>query len=204
VGAPCGCIGNFAEFDRIQGNWVSHPQGGHFKVSDFNSLTCGCDCNGGDTQDADFSNGQVCGDRICGPTPPAAPANLACFTGTGVFTPPGGKAKDAVLVAYRVEIRDHGEPNTGDEDRLRIWIPDPGGLDPLGTTAADIAQQVACGAGADGSLSCNAFRNADFDGGFATTQGNLQIHRDIGPHEGFCPNKQACPAPPDGTCPFGP
>jgi uncharacterized repeat protein (TIGR01451 family) len=189
VGAPCGCIGGFLEFDHVQGNWTAKTQGGKFKAFNFNSLTCGCDVeNDGDA--AAFANGQVCGDRDTGPTPPPAPANVACFTGTGRL----GTGANAVLVAFRVEMRDHGEPGTVDENRIQVWIPT--GQE----TAENIAEQIAC------TNVCSAFRAPDIDEGGVVNNGNLQIHRDIGAHEGICPVPAVvCPEPPgDGICPFDP
>jgi hypothetical protein len=58
----CGCIGDYVQFDHIQGQWSYKTGGGKFKASGFNSLTCGCDVQN-DGNSAALSNGQVCGDR---------------------------------------------------------------------------------------------------------------------------------------------
>jgi hypothetical protein len=103
-----------------------------------------------------------------------------------------GHGGNSVGVAFRVEIRDHGEPGVLDENHIEIWIPTGE------ETAEAIAQQVAC------TDSCSAFRPADVDQGLGVVaNGNIQIHRDIGAHEGICPMPNvACPVPPDGVCPF--
>src|SRR5262249_55373296 len=79
VGAPCGCIGCFDEFNMIQGNWQysRKKQQGIFHATDFNSLVCGCD--GGPTCSSPVGlTGNLCnpGDSTCGPGSPLAPANL--------------------------------------------------------------------------------------------------------------------------------
>src|SRR5262249_5840162 len=148
VGAPCGCIGNYLEFDHIQGQWYWRPGAGKVKASNFNSLTCGCDVQD-DGNSAALSNGQVCGDRVTGPTPPPAPSNVACFSGTGQL----GFGPNAVRVAFRFEIRDHGEPGVLDENRIKIWIPT--GQE----TAESIAEQIAC------TDTCSAFRSPDLEEG---------------------------------------
>src|SRR5262249_51805647 len=104
VGAPCGGIGCFDSFDNIQGNWVMRrdQHRGRFKAADFNSLVCGCEaCDDALQSNVKKLNGNLCnpGDRTCGPEPRRAPANLACFSGTGTWSPTGGN-RDAVPVAY--------------------------------------------------------------------------------------------------------
>src|SRR5262249_27482506 len=77
VGAPCGCIGCFDQFNNIQGNWVHerHKSQGRFKATDFNSLVCGCESCASDGVTPLTKRFEQCnaGDRACGPAPPAAP-----------------------------------------------------------------------------------------------------------------------------------
>src|ERR1700752_3401928 len=44
VGAPCGSIGCFDDFDHIQGNWQHSrkKKAGTFHAKDYNSLLCSC------------------------------------------------------------------------------------------------------------------------------------------------------------------
>src|SRR5262249_3116572 len=185
VGAPCGCIGCFDQFENIQGNWEynRHKNQGSFKATDFNSLVCGCEsCPTDGMTPVKNMDGNVCndGDRACGPSPPNAPANLACFSGTGTFNATGSSKKTA-NVAYRVEVEDHGEPGgtSGDAttDEYRIWIYIPTGTETVKTLAVAI-----CCHNPDTDVAnpeneqFRAGRVADlFDGG-NIVHGNLQIH----------------------------
>src|SRR6185295_16445428 len=100
VGAPCGCIGCFDEFDHIQGNWnhSRKKKQGSFKATDFNSLVCGCECEDAGGNDISTLDGNLCneGNRICGPEPRKAPANLACFSGTGTWSETSNKRTEPV------------------------------------------------------------------------------------------------------------
>jgi len=182
VGAPCGCIGCFDELDHIQGNWVHQrkKQKTNLKAADFNSLVCGCrDVNGG----PGVFDGKLCNpdDRDAGPEPRPAPANIACFTGTGALKR-NGKTTD---VAFRVEVEDRGEPGAGDNAeptadvyRMRIWVP-------KGTESVASLAAGACCTHADPVG--EAARHPDIDDGGNITQGNLQIHPQIPSHVGECP-----------------
>jgi len=205
VGAPCGCIGCFDSFDNIQGNWVHQrkKQQGSFKATDFNSLTCGCECDTPNGTVLSALNGPFCnpGNRICGPEPRKAPANLACFSGTGEYSPNNSRNKSE-MVAFRVEVEDHGEPGAGansdgTDDEYRIWIYR---LQP-GEDAKSLAVAICCNnpdtdVPDPGAETFNAGRPADiFDGG-NIVHGNLQIHPAIPSHVGTCPVPDTmCPAP---------
>src|SRR5438552_995649 len=186
VGAPCGCIGCFDNFDQVQGNWqyTRKTRIGNFHAMDFDSLVCGCkDLNGG----AVMLDGTLCGDRTIGPTPPAAPANIACFTGVGELNPTSGQR--TVSVGFRVDLEDRGEPGAGknsapsaDVYRIRIWIPTGA------ETAADLAAAACC------NNPNPSLRTPDIDDGAALTHGNIQIHKETPlTQKGVCP-------PPTGTC----
>ncbi len=180
VGAPCGCIGCFDEFDHIQGNWTHSRKSrrGSFHAKDYNSLICGCD---------GVFDGELCnpGDREPGPEPRPAPANMACFSGIGDFNPTSGRR--AVAVAFRVEVEDRSEPAVGklqpdDVYRIRIWIPGPG------ETPAALADQACC------TNSSPTGRAPDVDDGGVIIHGNIQIHPVL-------PNTEqgTCPVP-NGSC----
>jgi hypothetical protein len=181
VGAPCGCIGCFDEFDHIQGEWthVRHRRKGRLHASDYNSLICGCD---------GVFDGQLCnpGDRDPGPEPRKAPANMACFSGVGQF-----RRQD---VAFRVEVEDRGEPGAGtnsgsldDVYRIRIWIPEGA------ETAAGLADKVCC---TEGNPEGTDAGQANIDDGGSITHGNIQIHPQLPKTtDGICP-------PPDTVCPL--
>src|SRR5206468_12085439 len=78
-----------------------------------------------------------------GPSPPAAPANKACLSGVGDWTPTNG-AK-TIKVVYRGEVEDDGEPGSSDYYRMRMWI--PSGSWTLSTlTAATCCTTTAAGA----------------------------------------------------------
>jgi hypothetical protein len=223
VGAPCGCIGCFDQFDNIKGNWEHSrkKKQGSFKATDFNSLTCGCECDGtcdtsghctnspstSCTADKDCSqlssiDGGLCnaGNRICGPEPRKAPANLACFSGTGTYSETGTKKTEPV--AFRVEVEDHGEPGAGTnsdatDDEYRIWIYRLQGSE----TVKSLAVSICChNPDTDSANPANeefgAGRTADiFDGG-NLIHGNLQIHPQIASHTDICPvPATSCPAP---------
>jgi hypothetical protein len=176
VGAPCGCIGCFDEFDNIQGNWthVRHSRNGRFHASGFNSLVCGCD---------GVFDGELCnpGDREQGPEPRRAPANMACWSGIGDF--------ERDVVAFRVEVQDRGEPGAGrnaglleDVYRIRMWIPTGG------ETAEDLADDACC------TNQEPVGRAPDLDDGGHLVHGNIQIHPVLPNTE-----RDICP-PPDGSC----
>ena len=189
VGAPCGCIGCFDEFDHIQGNWVHQrkKQKSNFKANDFNSLVCGChDLDGG----PGVFDGKLCnpGDRDPGPEPRKSPANIACFSGTGDLKRNG---KVTPNVAFRVEVEDRSEPAAGqnsgptpDVYRIRIWVP----------KGQETAQGLAAGACCTNPEPvAPANHPPDIDDGGAVTHGNIQIHPQIDAHIGECPV-------PGGTC----
>src|SRR6185295_14201223 len=106
------------------------------------------------------------GNRVCGPEPRRAPANLACFSGTGKWSETGNKK--TVPVAFRVEHEDHGEPGAAAEtpDEYRIWIYIPSGTE----TIKDLAVDICCFSAPSGNTNraldeFNAGRPADiFDG----------------------------------------
>jgi hypothetical protein len=182
VGASCGCIGCFDEFDHVQGNWVHQrkKQKSNFKADDFNSLICGCD---------GVFDGKLCNpdDRDLGPEPRPAPANMACFSGRGTLKRNGRTTE----VAFRVEIEDRGEPGAGpnssptdDVYRMRIWVPK--GQE----TVASLAAGACC---TNPEPAGDADRNPEIDDGGNIETGNLQIHPQIASHIGECPV-------PDGSC----
>jgi hypothetical protein len=200
VGAPCGCIGCFDQFNNIQGNWEHSrkKQQGSFKATDFNSLTCGCECDTGSGPLVSSLDGNLCnpGNRICGPEPRQAPANLACFSGTGEYSVTGGNKTEPV--AFRVEVEDHGEPSGGaTPDEYRIWIYRL----QAGETIKSLAIDICChnpdtDSANPAAEQFGAGRVADiFDGGNLIA-GNIQIHPQIAAHVGICPvPNTSCPAP---------
>ena len=187
VGASCGCIGCYDDFDHIQGQWQYSRKGqgngkknlGTFHASDYNSLMCLClDENGNPT---DQENG-LCnpGNREAGPEPRKAPANAACFTGIGTLSPPQ-LGKKTEVVAFKVYVEDRGEPGGGnnagtlsDVYRIQIWVPnrDPVTGQPTGgtETAEGLAAQACC-FDTDPNL-----RTPNIDDGGDLIHGNLQIH----------------------------
>jgi len=178
VGAPCGCNGCFDELDHIQGEWthVRHRRTGRLHASDYYSLVCACDEGNGTVKVDEF-----CGDRVIGPTPPRAPANIACWTGVGEFR--------NQEVAFRVEVEDRGEPgagknndNTNDVYRIFIWVP-------TGTETADSLAKAACCLSTPPDI-----RRADVEDGGNIVTGNIQIHPAT-PNT----NNGTCPVP-SGTC----
>jgi hypothetical protein len=192
VGAPCGCIGCFGnDFDRIQGSWEYSRKGrkGNFHAKQFDSLVCGCDDGSGNPIALD---GKLCGNRVIGPTPPAAPANVACFAGIGEISPEN-LGKRTQIVAYRVQVEDRGEPGAGknsgpldDVMHIRIWVPGQG------ETAAGLAT-AACCLTSEADLP-NVIRAPDIDDGGTLTHGNIQIHPELPKTlQGICP-------PPAGSC----
>jgi hypothetical protein len=140
-------------------------------------------------------SGSLCNDndRACGPSPPNAPANLACFSGTGIYSASGDKR--TTNVAYRVEVEDHGEPAGASPDattdEYRIWIYIPQGTE----TVKGLATAICCRNAPSGNTNragdtFAAGRTANvFDGG-NLIHGNIQIH----PQIGICPLS-------DTTCP---
>jgi hypothetical protein len=187
VGASCGCIGCYDDFDHIQGQWQYSRKGqgngkknlGTFHASDYNSLECFC--LNLDGTPAEQSNG-LCnpGDRDAGPEPRKAPANAACFTGIGTLSPPQ-LGKKTEVVAFKVYVEDRGEPGAGanagpsnDIYTIKIWVPnrDPVTGDPvdLGETAEGLAAQACC-FDPDPSL-----RTPNIDDGGDLIHGNIQIH----------------------------
>ena len=180
VGAPCGCIGCFDDFDHVQGAWTHNRKQaqGSFHAKDYNSLICGCD--------GDFTNG-LCnpGNRPPGPEPRPAPANMACFSGIGDYALTGGRR--TLTVAFRVEVEDRSEPGgtngtpPPDVYRIRIWIPNP--------TAGETANALAAGACCTNATPTGqAARAPNVDDGGSVIRGNIQIHPQT-------PNSA------DGTCP---
>jgi len=176
VGAPCGCIGCFDEYDHIQGNWQYQrkKQKGNFHAKDYNSLICACEGN---------AVGRLCnpGDREIGPEPRRAPANLACFSGKGTLKQRGNGKN----VAFRVEVEDRGEPGAGqnagpsdDVMRIRIWVPK--GQENID----DLANGACC---TNPNPTGDASRKPDIDDGGNIVHGNLQIHPQIPSHVDICP-----------------
>jgi hypothetical protein len=204
VGASCGCIGCFDDFDHIRGNWSysrknSNGPGnlGTFHASDFNSLMCGCDDGMGGPGVIGTGPGNKIGlcnpdDRDPGPEPRPSPANVACWTGVGVLSPPT-LGKRTVPVAFRVHVEDRGEPGAGknsgpssDVYHIEIWVPnrDPvTGQDVnLNETPEDLAK-AACCFDPDPNL-----RAANIDDGGSLNKGNIQIHPQTpGTESGICP-----------------
>ena len=124
------------DFDCIQGEWthMRHSKSGTFHAMDYNSMVCQCvDANGtpvGTTGHlCNPCHGSDCHDpNYPGPEPRPAPANVACFSGKGLWYPTNGRR--SIPVAFRVEVEDRGEPGAGnnagnleDDYRIRIWIP---------------------------------------------------------------------------------
>ena len=207
-------------FEHIQGNWQydrKYPGADQFKqgtfhAKEFNSLICGCcsadlpNCTeGGINQNPgagacfkqgatrDPLNGKVCGDRITGPLPRPAGANIICFYGIGDWTPTNGRKLDKV--AFRVEAEDRGEPSvkkntdeTCDYHRIRIWVP------AAGEDAKVLADQACCTTALDDNLDVPGIRLPNIDDGGNLLHGNIQIHPAL-PNT----NRGRCPVP-DGTC----
>jgi hypothetical protein len=203
VGAPCGCIGCYDDFDHIQGQWQysRKTQGtgnlGTFHASDYNSLMCGCDDGSGGAGVIGTGPGNkmgLCnpGDRDVGPEPRPAPANVACFTGVGTLSPPS-LGKRTTAVAFRIHVEDRSEPGAGknsgsldDVFRIEIWIPnrDPDTGDPanLGETPESLAERACCFS-PDPTL-----RDPNIDDGGDLIHGNIQIHPQTPITEsGICP-----------------
>jgi hypothetical protein len=201
VGAPCGCIGCFNGFDQVQGQWQysRKKQQGTLHASGFNSLVCGCESCGTDNQLQSKLSGQLCNakDLECGPGHPAAPANIACFSGTGDYSITPGKTR---TVAFRVNVEDRGEPGSGqnatctsagkpltcctglgtgecdDVYRIQVYIPNDT------ENATDLAAAICCtGPGIIPN------RPPDIDDGDDLVQGNIQIHPQIASHADTCP-----------------
>jgi hypothetical protein len=144
---------------------------------DFNSLVCGCD--------GDFTN-SLCnpGNRPPGPEPPRAPANMACFSGVGEYSPTGGRR--TLTVAFRVEVEDRSEPGgvngaPADVHRIRIWIPVPSS----GEIASELAAAACC---TNATPTGQAARRPDIEDGGDLLHGNLRIHPELGHSAaGICP-----------------
>ena len=188
VGAPCGSVGCFEEAGHILGVWQHsrRKRRGNFLAKQFTSLACSCL-----NADGTASFGAPCrpDDPAVGPELPAAPANVACFSGIGNYSDSGRKR--ATRVAFRVEVEDHGEPGAGgtapdDVYRIRIWIPQ------TGETVDQLAADACC---------CNpeptngASRRPDVDDGGPITHGNIQIHPQTPAQFEDCPV-------PDDSCPL--
>lgn len=190
VGAPCGCLGCFDEFDNIQGSWQHSRKKhqGNFHAKNYLSLICGCD-EGTSVTPAVRFKGQTCGNREIGPTPRRAPANLICFTGVGNYTETVGRR--TTEVAFRVEIEDRGEPGAGqnsgpsaDVYRISLWIPTDG------ETTMGLAEQACC------SNTPAHVRTPDVHDGGDLIHGNLQIHPATPlTNRGICPPPDACMSP---------
>jgi hypothetical protein len=175
VGAPFVVPGCHDTADCVQGNWTHqrHKKHGSLHGPDFYDMVCTCDVGDG-TQTPGVCNP---GDRPNGPEPSAAPANIACFTGTALWNPTSGRR--TIPVAFRVEVEDRGEPGGGnnagsldDVYRIRIWF---------GSLAADAAAkaEAACCENDIASVNANiGFPNV-LDGG-NLIHGNLQIHKQTG------------------------
>jgi hypothetical protein len=174
VGAPCGCIGCWDDFNSVQGEWTHNRKDriGRFHASDYNSLVCQLD------------DGE-------GPEPRPAPANKACWSGIGDFNPTKGRKE--VRVAFRVEVEDRGEPgagkNAGAQDdvyRIRIWVPIPSSNE----TPEGLAMDACC---ENPEPVGKAARQPDIDDGGNLIHGNIQIHPQIASHTDVCP-------PPNDFC----
>jgi hypothetical protein len=174
VGAPFGLVGCHDDFDSIQGSWthIRHKHRGTFHASDYNSLVCGCDDGAGGPGVLD---GNLCnpGDPETGPEPRPAPANIACFTGVGNYNRTNGRR--TILVAFRVEVEDRGEPGAGrnagnleDVYRIRIWIPTNS------EDAVELADAACC------TNPTPDIRPPDVSDGGNLIHGNLQIHPPTG------------------------
>jgi hypothetical protein len=203
VGAPYvigGC--NLDNFDCIQGEWthMRHNGKGTFHASEYNSMICRCvDAEGNDV----LPVGQLCNpchgpdchaDDYPGPEPRPAPANVACFSGKGLWKPTPGRRQ--IPVAFRVEWEDRGEPGAGqnagnleDVYRIRIWIPNvsPNKQD---DEATRLAVAACCSNTVDQVVS--AIGLPDVNDGGNLTHGNLQIH----PQTGNPNNNSTCPVQP--------
>src|SRR5262249_5923771 len=141
------------------------------------------------------SEDDVCGDRLVGPTPPAAPANKIVFTGIGDYAETKGR-RVPVSVLFRIDIEDRGEPGGShpkggkappDRDRTRIWILTPtelarlhNGSDLLldfrNAISACNGINVQDGASVVNGQAAFGVRPPDIDDGGECLHGNLQIH----------------------------
>jgi hypothetical protein len=201
VGAPYvigGC--NLDDFDCIQGQWthMRHSRKGTFHASDYNSFVCRCtDADGNDVlpvgQLCNPCQGPECHDpEYPGPEPRPAPANVACFSGKGLWRATNGRRE--VPVAFRVEIEDRGEPGAGsnanleDVYRIRIWIPQVP-QNQQDAEATRLAVEACCTNSVTDVVDSIGLPNVN-DGG-NLTHGNLQIH----PQTGNPNNNNTCPLP---------
>jgi Bacterial Ig domain len=177
VGASCGSVGCFDEGGHIQGVWQHSlkKRKANFRSRRLTSLACSC---------MDGTTGALAFGAPCnpgdpsGPEPRPAPANVACFAGTGLY-------KRTIPAAFRVEVEDHGEPGANtDKYRIRIWIPQ-------GQETVDALAEGAC--------CCNpsptgaAARRPNIDDGSNLIHGDIQIHP-LTPAE-----HEGCPVP-DPAC----
>jgi hypothetical protein len=201
VGAPYvigGC--NLDDFDCIQGQWthMRHSRKGTFHASEYNSMVCRCtDADGNDVlpvgQLCNPCQGPDCHDPTYpGPEPRPAPANVACFSGKGLWKPTNGRRE--IPVAFRVEVEDRGEPGAGqnanleDVYRIRIWIPTvPQSQQDAEATRLAVA---ACCTNAIADV-VTAIGVPSVNDGGNLTHGNLQIH----PQTGNPNNNNTCPLP---------
>ena len=148
---------------------------------------CGCDDGSGGPGVIGTGPGNkvgLCnpGDRDAGPEPRPAPANVACWTGTGTLSPPT-LGKRTVAVGFRIHVEDRGEPGAGknsgpsaDVYHIEIWIP-------TGNETPESLAQQACCFDPDPTL-----RTANIDDGGNITKGNIQIHPETpGTESGTCP-----------------
>jgi hypothetical protein len=174
VGAPFGIVGCHDNYDEIQGQWthMRHKHRGTFHSGLINSLVCGCDDGQGGPGVLD---GNLCnpGNREPGPEPRKAPANIACWSGKGLYNRTNGHR--TIDVAFRVHVEDRGEPGAGqnagtfsDVYRIEIWIPGA-------HETADGLALAACCIDGDPNL-----RAADVADGGNLIRGNIQIHPPTG------------------------
>jgi hypothetical protein len=158
---------------------------GNGSEHDFDSLLCAC-------LPCDLSSGvvgELCnpGDRNCGPTPPAAPANKICFSGVGDYTDTTGQK--TVKAVFRVDIEDRGQGQLPDRYRIRIWLlgTDCRPFGPDSTDGLALRFYVSADAALIGSVTTTEdLRNPtgagapDIDDGGDLTQGEEQIHPQTG------------------------
>jgi hypothetical protein len=179
------CIRGEWQHDRHLGEGLvgSFHAAGNGTIHQFDSLMCAClPC--AENPNSGGVVGGLCnpGDRICGPTPPSAPANKICFSGVGDYT--FTKGQKTVKAVFRVDIEDHGEPGgksgpaPNDRYRIRLWI--LGALcgkefEPDSDRGLALRQAVACSNPLTENVSSSA-GSPDIDDGGDMDQGNHQIH----------------------------
>ncbi|MGH7895668.1 MAG: Ig-like domain-containing protein [Candidatus Binatia bacterium] len=202
VGASCGAVGCFDEAGHIQGVWQHSLKKRKANFRSRNLTSLACSCMDGTTGATAF--GAPCNpDDPSGPEPRPAPANVACFAGTGLY-------KRTIPAAFRVEVEDHGEPGANgtapvDKYRIRIWIPQ-------GQETIDALAQGACCC--NPSPTGQASRKPNIDDGTNIIHGNIQIHPQTPAEHEECPvpdsgcricgngvvdGSEECD-PPDSTC----